>query len=43
VMRHPDVVVAKTDSAVYQLNPTMRFYDGFAAERSLVPSAAATV
>ncbi|MFH6569014.1 hypothetical protein, partial [Pseudomonas kulmbachensis] len=32
----------KSDTAVCQLNPVLRVYDGYAAGRSLVPSAAAT-
>jgi hypothetical protein len=41
-MRHPDVAVVKHEIAAFQLNRGLRFYDRFAIERSLVPSADAT-
>ena len=34
--------VAKSDNGVRQLKPVLRIYDDYVAERSLVPSAAAT-
>ena len=34
-MRHPDEAVVKSDTAVCQVKPALKVYDGFAAERSL--------